>query len=179
MHHPTSNIIPILILNIGAISQSLARLNSTSRQLPPSPFLCSQPSVLLPLYSSLPQILVADSLLVLSFIQTQIPISELFPPSPPRLTIPESEEKADCHSWLCILVLLIRKKNCWASFVPAVQPCGRECLPWVVSLENLSAKLRWFSPKYHIMSPAKYQGLTRISLDFLRSCMNVFLCEQT
>lgn len=118
------------------------------------PALCSPAS----LFQST-QILVADSFLVLFFIWTQIPIFELFPRSP--------------------LTLLIRKSNCWANLVPAFQPQGREWLPWVVSSENLSAKLRWVSPKYHIMSPATYQGLTRISLDFLRSCMHVFLREQT
>lgn len=177
MHHPTSSQLPIP--NLRAISQALTCLNNTSWWLPPSSILCCQPSPLLPLYSSLPQILVADSFLVLFFIWTQIPIFELFPPSPPCLTTPESEEKTDSHSWLCTLTLLIRKSNCWANLVPAFQPQGREFLPWVVSLENLFAKLRWVSPKYHIMSPAKYQGLTRISLDFLRSCMHVFLCEQT
>lgn len=138
------------------------------------PALCSPAS----LFQST-QILVADSFLVLFFIWTQIPIFELFPCSPPCLTTPESEEKTDSHSWLCTLTLLIRKSNCWANLVPAFQPQGREWLPWVVSSENLSAKLRWVSPKYHIMSPATYQGLTRISLDFLRSCMHVFLREQT
>lgn len=67
---------------------------------------------------------------------------------------PSRKVKTDCHSWLCTLELLLRKSNCWASLVPDVQPQGRECLPWVVSLENLSAKLRWFPPKYHITLPS-------------------------
>lgn len=130
MHHPTS-----------------------SQLLIPNPGDTSQPSSLLPLYFSPPQILVANSLLVLSFIWTQISMSEVFPPSPCCLTTPESEEKPGCSSGKSL---------------------GKPCWPWVVSLENLSAILRWFCPTYHIRSPAKHRGLTRISLDFLRIAMNSF-----
>lgn len=83
----------------------------------------------------------------------QISMSEVFPPSPRCLTTPESEEKPGCSSGKLL---------------------GKPCWPWVVSLENLSAILRWFCPTYHIRSPAKHCGLTRISLDFLRIAMNSF-----
>ena len=170
MHHPVSS--QLLTPSLGDMLQSLTCLKSSSWWLPPSPILCSSP-----LLSCL--FMPVQSLLVLSFIWAQIPMSELLPPSPLCLTIPESEEKTGCPSWLCTLALLIRKSNCWASLVPAVQPQGREGLPGVVSSENLSANSGGFPPRYHTTSPAKYRGLTRISLDCLRSCMNVFSCEKT
>lgn len=63
----------------------------------------------------------------------------------PLTAYPSLKMKTDCRSQLGTLVLLIRKSQRRASLVPALQPQGREWLPSVVSLENLSDKFRWFS----------------------------------
>lgn len=94
-------------------------------------------------------------------------IFEMFPPSPPCLTSPGSEAKPDCpccapgtaHKWSSSQVIP----------APAAQPQGRECSPLcgVMSLENLPASLRWFPPRYPIMSLPSIKALQGFPQTFL------------
>lgn len=80
-------------------------------------------------------------------------------------------------SLLCPLALLTRKSSspgnpCSSCSAPRQ---GMLTLVWGRVFGEFTCQTQVVSPQVPHNVPAKYQGLTRISPDFLRSCTNVFL----
>lgn len=159
MQHPASS--QLLIPSPGATSQSLTCLNSTSHFM--LPVLCFPAS----LFQSFPN-----------------PSFQSSPPPRPKfsslrcfllLTQPWECSKARLSllcPWHCSQAKQLPGNPCSSCSAPGQ---GMLTLVWGHVFGKFTCQSQVASPQVSHNVPAKYQGLTRISPDFLTSCMNVFL----
>lgn len=91
------------------------------------------------------------------------------------LPSPGSGAKPDwpcCVPWQCSQVKQLPGNPCSSCSAPRQ---GMLTLVWGPAFGEFTCQTQVVSPQVSHNVPAKYQGLTRVSSDFLRSCMNVFL----